>query len=259
MIARHETEEKEGLTARVYRDAWAFLREAEACAEEGRRKLAQTYARAAVLHAVAAAEGFLEGVFSQVGIDPGLDGKVADSLEKYRSEVARNPRLGEDWRRLSAAQDAIGGLIHVPGWEEHRELVSSLRNEIRKRMLDLAIEHRRENLQGGRLAKDLSRLTDLRSAIGKRALKAGPLAKRWFEGATGLAGSRARSAEGGEDTFGDFQRIVLRARGQPGAQGGITVEEARLACGAVRSMIASVCGAAGREVPRWVREIHDRL
>ncbi|MBI4561047.1 MAG: hypothetical protein HY724_03300 [Candidatus Rokubacteria bacterium] len=255
-----ETRPEEGFTAQVYRDAWAFLREAEACAEEGRKRLAQTYARAAVLHAVLAAEAFLAGVVASVPTDPGLDSKVASALRALGGAVARNPRLGEEWRRLSAAREAIEGLGQLPegpGLEDQGESVSSLRDELRKRMLDLAIAHCRENPRERRLSKDLGLLSDLRSEMGRRTLRGGPLARRWFEGATGLAGDRLGPAEVARD----FQRVVLKARGESasGAAQGVAVEEARLACGAVRSMIAGFCGAAGRDLPQWVREIHDRL
>lgn len=257
MTSAPESRPEEGFTAQVYRDAWAFLREAEACAEEGRKRLAQTYARAAVLHAALAAEAFLAGVVARVPTDPGLDSKVASALRALGGEVARNPRLGEEWRRLSAAREAVEGLVQLPGLEDQGEPASSLREEIRKRMLDLAIAHCRENPRERRLSKDLGLLSELRSEMGRRTLRGGPLARRWFEGATGLAGDRLGSAE----DVRDFQRVVLKARGESasGAAQGVTVEEARLACGAVRSMIAGVCGASGRDLPQWVREIHDRL
>ncbi len=252
------TEPNGDLTARVYRDAWAFLREAEACAEEDKDERAQTYARAAVLHAVSAAEGFLDGLVEHVDVDPEVDSKVEAALRKYRTEVSRNRRLGEEWSRLSDALGALDGLGRLPGWESKRESALSLKDEIRKRMLDVAIEHCRENLRDTRAAKDVARLSELRSEMGKRSLKTASLARRWFEGATGLTG---RSSESGEDAIRDFQRIVLKARGESAAGGpqDITLEEARLACGAVRSMIAGLCGAAGRELPHWVREIQDRL
>ena len=253
-----ELEKNEGFPAQVYRDAWAFLREAEACAEEGKRKPAQSFARAAVLLAVTAAEGFLEGVFSHVNVDPGIDVKVEGAIQKIGSEVARNQRLGEEWKRLSLALEALDGLLSLTAWEERRVSVPPFKNEILKRMLDLAVEHCRESLGDRRLSRELDRLAELRSEMGKQTVKTGSLVKRWFEGATGLTGG---GSGGGEKNLRDFQQIVLKARGQAatGGVGAITVEEARLACGAVRSMIASVCGAAGKEVPQWVREIHDRI
>lgn len=261
---------KGGVTARIYRDAWAFLREAEACVEEGRRRRAQACARAAVLHAAVAAEVFLEGVVARVEVDPGLDSKVEAALRDVQGEVARSRRVGGEWRRLSAAQEALTGLASFPEEGEGRggrgtgraggaggEPASFLADEIRKRRLDLAIEHCREDLRARRRARELDRLVALRAEMGKRSLKWGPLAKRWFEGATGWTPG---GPEAGEEIR-DFRRIVLKARGEDASEEaqGVTVEEARLACGAVRSLIASFCGAAGREVPQWVREIHDRL
>ena len=248
-------EEKAGPTARIYRDAWAFVREAEARAEEGKDRAACAYARAAVLHAAAAAEGFLEGVIRHMEVDPDIDAKADGALTGLRDGVSRNRRLGDEWNKLLAVVKAVEGL---PDSENREAAAGPLKDEVRKRLLDLAITHCREHLHDARLAKTLERLTDLRLEMGKRTLKNDSLAKRWFEGATGLPGSGAGSREA---AVRDFQRIVGKARGESAASGApdIAVEEARLACGAVRSMIASVCGAAGRKVPQWVREIHDRL
>ena len=230
-------------------------------------RAARAYARAAVLHAVAAAETFLEGVVGHMDVDPEIDAKTDDALDRLRRDISRNGRLGDEWRRLSALLEAVDGAADLPDSGDRKEVTDTLMDQVRKRMLDLAIEHCREHLHDKRLSRELGRLSDLRSALGRRALKSGPLARRWFEGATGLPGS---GASPGEETGRDFRRIVGKARGESASAGAggageaggapdITVEEARLACGAVRSMIASVCGAAGREVPRWVREIHDRV
>ncbi len=251
-------EDKAGPTARIYRDAWAFFREAEAHAEEGKDRAARAYARAAVLHAAAAAEGFLEGVIRHMEVAPDIDAKADGALAGLRDGVSRNHRLGDEWNKLLAVMKAVEEARGFPDSENREAAAEPLKDEVRKRLLDLAIALCREHLHDGRLAKALERLTDLRSEIGKRTLKNVSLAKRWFEGATGLPGNGAGSREAAGR---DFQRIVGKARGESAASGApdIAVEEARLACGAVRSMIASVCGAAGRKVPQWVREIHDRL
>ncbi len=248
-------EEKAGPTARIYRDAWAFVREAEARAEEGKDRAACAYARAAVLQAAAAAERFLEGVIRHIEVAPDIDAKADGALTGLRDSVSRNRRLSDEWNKLLAVVKAVEGL---PDAENRDAAAGPLKDEVRERLLELAITHCREHLHDARLAKTLERLTDLRSEMGKRTLKNVSLAKRWFEGATGLPGSGAGSREA---AVRDFQRIVGKARGESDTSGApdIAVEEARLACGAVRSMIASVCGAAGRKVPQWVREIHDRL
>ncbi len=258
MNSDRSPQENEGFPAEAYRESWGFLREAEACAAEGRRKAAQSYARAAVLLAVTAAEGFLETVFARVDVMPGIDAKVEDALRKIGNVLTRNQMQSEEWRRLSSVLEALNGLVSLPGWEDRHDSAIPLKNEILKRMLDLAIEHCRENLGDKRLLRAQDRLTVLRAEMGKRTVKMGSLAKRWFEGATGLTSG---GSGGGEKSHRDFQQIVLKARGQAVAGGAhaITVEEARLACGAVRSMIASVCGAAGKEVPQWVLQIHDRI
>ncbi len=241
-------------TARVYCDAWAFLREAEACAEEGRDPAAHSLARAAVLHAAVAARRFLEKVVAQVSMDPNAANAAVARVAK---DVLGNKRLADEWRALSRAREAILELNASADAQDRLRASQGFLDEIGKRMLALALEHCRENLHDKRLAKASDALSELQSRLGRNTLDSGSLAKKWFERATGLPDPGA----GGEPSVRDFQQIVLKARGESAAGGpqDITVEEARLACGAVRSMIASVCGAANRKVPQWVREIHGRV
>lgn len=243
--------------AQFYRDAWAFLREAEASAGEGRDKAALSLARAAVFYAMFAAEDFLERVIARMGVDPSVTSIVDNAITRIRKDVLGNKRLADEWGKLSSAWKTIRELPEPSGGGNSFRFAEGFLSEIRKRMLDLALENCRENLHDKRFVKELDSLSKLRTRLGKETLDSGSLVKRWLEGATGI---NVMSTEG-SPVIADFRQIVMEAReiSATGMVQDITVEEARLACGAVRSMIASVCGSANREVPQWVKEIHGRI
>ncbi len=243
--------------AQFYRDAWAFLREAEVSLGEGRDKAALSLARAAVFYAMFAAEDFLERVISQMGMDPNVKIAVDDAITRVRKDVLGNKRLADEWEKLFGVWETIVKLLESSRENHGFRFAQGFLGELRKRMLDLALENCRENLHDKRFGKRLDSLLKLRARLGKETLDSGSLVKRWLEGTTGICVTNTEDSP----VTGDFRQIVMKARktSVTGVAQDITVEEARLACGAVRSMIASVCGSANREVPQWVKEIHGRI
>lgn len=259
------------VTPLIYRDAWAFLRKAEQAADEHHEVKRVAYSRMALINASIAAEAFINSKLAVLTVDKAVDSQVEQELTAlFGTPVANDAPAG--YRDVRSQIDAVQSLRRVPALASRTTDLERVEHVLWRKALELGLEHCRTVSPNG--SETRRRLAVLRDELEKREIKGGSVNEKWTRGLELLT---LQQFPPDDPIVRRFKALVTVARGkrmherplemvlntegqeEPRFLDEVSLENARIACVDVRSMIAGFYLAAGRDAPAWLSEINDDL